>query len=96
MAWEAPMGTWEPLEFLSRVWEYCCGHKRTNKTQERVMACQLTQLCHTLRKKKTQSKSTPDPNSESQHILCIGVFLLAQSHSIYLKQFYIMPPASSC
>lgn len=53
-----------------------------DKTQERVLACQLTQLCHTLRKKKTQTKSIPDPNSESQHILCIGVVLLAQSHSI--------------
>lgn len=94
MAWEAPKGTWELLEFFSRGWEYCCGHKRTRLGE--VMACQLTQLSHTLRKKKSHTRSTPDPNSESQHILCFGIFLLAPSHSVYLEQFHNMPPASSC
>lgn len=69
---------------------------RGQDSGERVMACQLAQLCHTPRKKKTQTRSTPDPNSESQHILCIRVFLRAPSHPVYLKQFHNVPPASSC
>lgn len=57
MAWEAPDGTMG----TARVPQPSLGILRwaqEDKIQERVMACWLAQLCHTLRKKKTQIKST--------------------------------------
>lgn len=79
---------------------------REDKIRKRVMACQLTQLCHMLRKQKNQTKTKkkipnqihtrPKQGKPTKPFLCIGAFLLAQNRSIYLKGLQGVCSARNC